>query len=498
MAVSHKGSGQQDSAGAQTAYDEVPYISGARAATSIDRLASLGRLLGIATADPHACRVLELGCGDGGNLIPMAISFPGSEFVGIDLAPTAIERGRLAVGELGVGNVSLLTGAFADVDASYGAFDYVIAHGIYSWVPPSARDDLLAAVRQRMMPDGIAFVSYNALPGSHIRGVLREMMVHHTRHITDPATKIAEARGLLSMLMQAPAQAGDVYRPLLQSDVGIAMRSSDYLLYHDDLADVNQPFFFGEFMADAHRHGLQFAAEANFSQMSTESVPAEVAEQLNELGSRDILAKEQYLDFMTCRSFRQTLLCHKEVQVDRQVTLDRVRELRMASDARETSADPASGAVGFSSPNTSALRTDHSAAIAALRMLGAAFPRSIPFDDLAVDSGVVTIAEAETLAEVLYRAATVGLVSLHVSEPPAVFAVSERPLASAWARRRASSGRVVNLYHESLTLGDGQAEILELLDGAHTLAGIATALACDESAIATEIADFAAKGLLLG
>lgn len=488
-----------EAADASTSYDQVPYLSGARGATSIDRLGTLGRLLGMEVADPQHCRVLELGCGDGGNLIPMAVSFPNSEFLGVDLARTAVERGLGAIGELRIPNIRLVQGTFAAVGEDNDAFDYVIAHGIYSWVPAEVRDQLLDVIRRVLAPNGVAFVSYNALPGSHMRGVLREMMLLHTRSITDPAEKIAQARELLAMLMRAPAQAGDVYRPLLQSEVGIAMQTSDFLLYHDDLSEVNQPFFFADFMADAQRHGLQFAAEANFSQMSTESLPPDLAGQLAELGQRDLLAKEQYLDFMTCRSFRQTLLCHEAVGMDRRVSLGRVRSFRIASDAREVPGEhPDGGVVAFAGPNTSALHSDHAAAIAVLRRLSSIYPRSLPFDELATGAGAYANGDAESLAEVLFRAYSAGVLEFHISEPGAVFDVSARPVASPWGRYRAASGRVVSLYHHSVSLGEGQAGVLQLLDGAHTASAIATELGREREAVATDIADFAAKGLLLG
>jgi methyltransferase-like protein len=277
------------------------------------------------------------------------------------------------------------------------------------------------------------------------------------------------------------------------------MQTSDYLLFHDDLSEVNQPYFFADFMAEAHRHGLQFAAEANFSQMSVDSLPPDIAAQFAELGQRDLLAKEQYLDFMTCRSFRQTLLCHQEVEVDRSVSLERVRAFRISSNAREVTGDSDSdGVVEFAGPGSSALRTGHPAAIAALRLLGERYPQSVPFDELAVAAGAAAVGDAETLAEVVYRAYTAGVLGFHISEPAAVFEPSLRPLASPWARYRASSGRVVNLYHDSLSLDDGQGAVLALLDGEHTAGDIARLLDREERAVAEDIADFAAKGLLLG
>ncbi len=482
-----------------TAYDVVPYLSGARLPTFPDGMAVIGRLLGLEPAHPNAARILELACGDGGNLIPMAISLPRSEFLGVDLAPTAVERGTAAIGELGLKNVRLLQGDIAALGDELGSFDYVIAHGVYSWVPASVRAALLGLVRRVMRPHGLAFVSYNAEPGDHIRGVLRGMMRMHTRAVTDPRKKIEQARALLGMLSLAPGNAGDAYRALLQSEVGKALAASDHLLYHDDLADISQPFFFTEFMDAAHAAGLEFAAEAAFHAMSLESLPVELAGALAELGRSDIIAKEQYLDFITCRGFRQTLLCHAGAPLDRAVTTARIRQLRCVSSlSRVAGADPGDSLVAFQTPHGSALTTDSPIAVAALDILRARFPRSVPFEALAAEAGAGDPAGEQLLAEVLFRAFSAGAVGFRLHEPAAGDGVTGRPAASPWARLRAGARRCVNLYHETVHLEEPDAGLLPLLDGTRTVAEVATALGRDEPDVREALARLGRLSLLVG
>ena len=83
------------------------------------------------------CRVLELGCASGGNLIPMAMDFPDSEFLGIDLSARQIEAGKVHLANLKPRNIELRAASIMDVDAGYGQFDYIICHGVFSWVPPA-------------------------------------------------------------------------------------------------------------------------------------------------------------------------------------------------------------------------------------------------------------------------------------------------------------------------------------------------------------------------
>lgn len=478
-----------------TVYDLVPYNSGARAASYVDHLASLGRLLGIPAAAPDACRVLEIACGDGGNLIPMAVSLPGSSFFGVDLAATAIERGQQAIADLGLTNIELAHRDLTTLGDEIGTFDYIVAHGVYSWVPADVRRALLRVVRERMKPNGIAFVSYNAMPGDHIRGVVRQMMRMHTAGITDPQKKLQQARALLGVLSRVPGEAGDVYRPLMQSEIGRALQASDDLLYHDDLAAISQPFFFAEFMAAATAAGLQFACEAVFHSMRVDAMPADIAEQLSALAARDIIAKEQYLDFLTCRGFRQTLLCHRETRIDRDITAERMQQFRFMTEAKEDD-EPGErpGAIRFRHPNTSAMQTNHPLAIRALRLLAANAPRSCAFEELAEGANDE---DREALADTLFQAFSAGLVEIRLFEPAAAIEVSERPVASAWARHEADRGLVANLYHEAIRLDDESREIVPLLDGTRTLAEAAAQLGLEEPAVRGRVTKLAALGLLV-
>ena len=188
--------GQQE---ALTGYDRVPYPGHPFAQTHPDRLATVATLFGLRPAPPDACRVLELGCGDGGNLVPMAYGLPGTTFSGIDLAGRAIERARRLASALGLDNVRF---EHADLTAARGEFDYVIAHGVYSWIEPTARDALLAACRRHLAPGGVAYISYDVLPGGHLREITRQMLRWHLRDVDEPEQRIAQARALLGAIVE--------------------------------------------------------------------------------------------------------------------------------------------------------------------------------------------------------------------------------------------------------------------------------------------------------
>src|SRR5918997_4118593 len=152
------------------AYDAVRYSNNPYAQTHPERLATVAILHGLTPPDPFTARVLEVGCGAGGNLLAMAAATPGIRATGVDLAAGPIADGRAAIAEIGLENVELHA---ADVrslaDGSLGAFDYIVAHGVYSWIPDDARDALLATIRNCLVPDGVAYVSFNAQPGGYFR-----------------------------------------------------------------------------------------------------------------------------------------------------------------------------------------------------------------------------------------------------------------------------------------------------------------------------------------
>ena len=197
------------------AYDAVAYPSFSYPNTHPDRLATMAILYGLIPAPVEQCRVLEIACNEGANLIPMAYAIPGSEFVGFDLARLPIKRGQERIPELGLTNVRIFQSDLLNVDAELGQFDYIIAHGLYAWVPEPVRERLLALCSELLGPHGVAFVSYNALPGGHLRNMIRDMMLYSVKDIEDPGQKVERAIAFLRSVLDTRPQ-GDGFRVLIE------------------------------------------------------------------------------------------------------------------------------------------------------------------------------------------------------------------------------------------------------------------------------------------
>ncbi len=464
-----------------TLYDELPYHGSAFVETHPDRLAVIGTLFGMTPAPVDRCRVLELACGDGGNLVPMAFTLPESHFTGIDLAETAIARGQELIDQLRLSNIRLQQLDLMDFNSSFGEFDYIIAHGLYSWVPAPVRERILDVCKTHLAPNGIAYISYNTYPGGHLRDAIRRMMQYHVRDSADPPEKSRRARELLEFLVEShPEQ--DAYSLFLQFELQSFLERSPAHFFHDELSDCNNRFYFHEFSKDASRHRLQFLGEARLLSSQTGDIPPTTLEKLQTFCGDDYLAREQYIDFVKLRNFRHSLICHSEVVLDRRLGSSPVTKMLVASAARPASADPNVSSAAAEEfrfhEGAGSMSTNHPLGKAAMLHLGRIWPSATSFSDLlhaarglaGRDSGSgfePLETDASWLSGTILKLQAANFAELHTHAPPCATKVSETPVASALVRAQLRTRqRVTNLRHASISLDDEAARLMvSLLDG---------------------------------
>ena len=484
---------------AATAYDEVLYPRRAFPQTHPERLATMATVYGLNPAPPSQCRVLEIGCGHGWNLFPMAYDFPDSEFLGFDIAARPIALGTNDAAALGLNNLRLVPRDIMDDSDDLGTFDYIIAPGVYSWVPEPVRDRILAICEARLAPHGVAFVSYNTYPGCHLRQAVWQILQFHVEGIADPGERISQARALARFMADCP-QAEGSDGAVLGSEMRAVLDHSPGLLFHDDLAATNVPVYFREFAAHARRHRLQFLAEANFHEMQPHAYPSEIARQVWLLADQNLVQKEQYLDFLRNRRFRQTLLCREEVALDRLLRRETLRGLHFGSSARPVAERPDVGSPGlvveFRGRGDSTMSTNHPLAKAAMLHLGQAWPRLVGLDELLRTARSGTSAdEADALLDILLAAYTAGLVELSTHSPRFALEPGPRPTASPVVRLQLEHGSfVASLRHTSVYIEDDLGRrLLRLMDGTRTPEMLRHALEAPPSPVEVSAAALARK-----
>jgi len=481
---------------APSSYDDLPYPSNPFPRTHPDHLASIATLFDLSPVPADECRLLELGCASGGNLIPMAVAFPGSRFVGVDYSETQIEQGRKTVAALGLKNIELRHASILDVDESYGPFDYVICHGVYSWVPEEVQEGILRVLRDRLTEHGVGYVSYNTFPGWHMRGMIRDMMCYHVSRHRDlpPLGRVAQARGLLNFLARSVQNEQSAYSLLLKHELETLQKHSDSYLFHEHLEENNDPIYFFEFNERLHAHKLRYLGEADFCVMVHTTLPPDVQEVLNQVAP-NLIQMEQYLDFLRNRTFRQTLIVHEHHRPNYALHPDKMAAFHLASPLKPKSPKPdlaGAAAEEFVGLNEMSLTTTDAIVKAALAYLGEVWPRPVHFNAvftqarsrIAADAAAPPQAPTDEARFVLgkavltaYAGGSNNLIELWLRPPAFATTVSDRPLASPLARLQAASGPVVStLRHQVVTLSEFDRQLLPYLDGSRTRPAMLKAL----------------------
>jgi SAM-dependent methyltransferase len=388
--------------------------------------------------------VLEVGCGAGGNLIAMATSAPGIQALGIDLAAGPIADGNREIADIGLTNVELRHGDVRDLDG-LGTFDYVIAHGLYSWVPADARDALLDAIRRFLTPDGVAYVSYNAQPGGYLRSMLRDAGLWHARGAGDEVATATKARELYVFLKEHRVTTADTWGAVLAREVPPLSEAPIYKLVHDDLAEHFESTWFADFAAHAARYELGYVGEADLYSLRTEMLPDDVGVRLWELAGGDRIAYENYSDLLTARHFRQSVLCHA---ANAPAGVEPVPALTERLHW---------GALQDAEPLEVGLVADAYAALAALG------GRTLRFDELRDRLG----ADREALGAALLDGFRRERLLPHAGPLNPPEQVAERPVASPLARWQAAHGEdLTSLVFRVVRMEEPAARILiTLLDG---------------------------------
>jgi SAM-dependent methyltransferase len=469
-------------------YERLAYTSKPYRHSTPVRTHVIARLFGVTSPDPRTARVLEIGCAGGGNLLPLASLYPDASFVGLDPATNHIAQAEATRDALGLTNARFVLAPIEELDPSEGPFDYIVCHGVFSWVPETARRAILEACRDRLAPNGIAYISYNTLPGWHMRRVVRDAMMFHVAPWSDPQERITQARAMVHFLADVTGAVGPMGQYLEIERENMERYGDDYL-FHEHLSPDNDPLYFHEFMALARGYGLKFLGEAELPGMMPLDLRPDAREVLSTL-TDDLERSQQYMDFLVHRAFRQTLLVHQTTDVDPIIQSSRAWDLHGATQLHRPDDGPApldpGVALTFMSPDGRGFTTDHPVVKAALLLLRSEWAGTLPVTDLAeraaarVREAGIDVADdhVSSVAKALVLAAARGLAELWPFPVVCDGGEADRPQTWPIARLQAAAGLswVTSQRHEPIRIDELDRRILLACDGTRDRTALADAL----------------------
>ena len=297
----------------QTIYSELGYKSMPFPYTTPATLEAYAALVGGSAPNPKTARVLELGATYGGNIISQALFNPDTTFIGIELSQEQVEKGNEVIANAGLTNVSLIQSDIASIGSEIGTFDYIIAHGVYSWVDDGVKDALLRLIDEHLAEDGIAYISYNTYPGWHTMDEVRQLMMFSNRDKAQFNHKEKVLHGkTVGSIVGSQILKYDNLKERNSKFLGAlrsVMQKDEYYVGHDHLEPNNDPVYFYQFNDHLGAHNLAYLCDADLTLSMVRSFDADIADTLDKLALNDHVAQEQYLDFMLDTTFRKSIIC---------------------------------------------------------------------------------------------------------------------------------------------------------------------------------------------
>lgn len=459
---------------ARTSYDDVLYESHSYPATQPPHLFTVGTLFGLTPPPLETARVLELGSALGGNLLPLALDYPRATFVGVDLSREQTEAASRTREDLGLTNVTFLQRDILDITEELGTFDYIICHGILSWVPENVRGKVLDICRDHLTPSGLAVVSYNALPGWHFIGGLRDMMRYHCRNFTTPQEQISQAVGLLDFLSENAPPGQQAYKTIIDNERRILTSTNPSYIFHDHLENTNTPFYLHDFVDRIKERGLHYVGDSSLPSMHVGSLPVAAREKIRQIS--DPVRREQYMDFLHNRRFKFSIISRQSPGAGREIDPDSIFRfyVEVNMKARDETPDTEQPVTFVHSGGSGASFTTQKRAVSEFYLeLTRQAPRRVLLKDVILTTqkklGLKTPQPLERAARNFALPLVMsGFLSLTPDRDRSVTGVSEKPCAAPLARIQARDPQcrmVINAHRTMTRIDLFTQQLLRHLDG---------------------------------
>ncbi len=290
-------------------YDRIPYIGDSYPSTHIRHLWAMGNILGVNPTPPPRARTMEIGSACGYNIFPQAVHFPNAYFLGIDLSAKHTEQAEQMREMLQCNNVEFRCANIVDVKEPPHSFDYIICHGVFSWVPLEVRDSILQLIKSCLTPNGLALISYNCSPGWVFGTMMRNYVSLYDNHSEphDIRLKVMQEKANEFYLMMKKTR--PELEPFFASELNIINTYASFYVLHEFGEPENQPLLYTDFVEDLHQHGLQIASDISMNDVGNHG---DIQDLLHLPEYKRKAAFLQADDLKSLRRFRHSVVMHEE------------------------------------------------------------------------------------------------------------------------------------------------------------------------------------------
>ena len=466
-----------------------------------NQMAVVARLQGIQPPALAGCRVLELGCANGGNLLPLAESMPDSDFLGVDRALRPVDDAGRIGSKLGIENVQFACESFENLDASIGQFDYVLCHGVFCWTTPNVQEHILRICRDLLKPNGLAHIHLNVVPGSWLGDFFRAYLQTNQDRSKAPLEQVTDARRDLEFMSKAFVGNSKNHTATIRAAAARLLQITDVDLFHAYLGVKNYPIPFMDFLAQAREHGLTYIADLAPSFQLRQSTSVTWSEYL----PRDSDQREQTLDYLENRGTRHCLI-GRAPELAPTITppgvSGNIDDFYVVGYPHpvDPPKDAPPNAFAFQSEfGRSAVTKDPRVAVILNAMGDQKTPITVgQLKALANQETLPDTLKINSIEEELVALAAGRFLQLSVAMPKFT-ANATHPKTTAFSRYQldATNGLTTTLRHEVVKLSEQDQTIFQLLDGRNSAASVATAVGMPEVDILKAFERMSKIGLFL-
>jgi SAM-dependent methyltransferase len=413
------------------------------------------------------CRVLEIGCAAGTNLLPMAAVLPHSTFVGVDLSQVHVDTAKDLAHAADLHNVQPMLADILQFPPGQGTFDFIIAHGIFSWVPDDVKQAILRLCGELLTDQGIACISYNCYPGWSHRAAICDLLRLRLQGVEGFDARTSAAWETLNVIDKSLEKLSAPHAAMTRDIIRSMRQKSPNTFFHDEIGTINDPCYFLQFVEWAAEHGLQYLSDSMLATMLYENLPEGVRASLESL-RLDHLQLEQFMDFLRNRMFRSTLLCRKEARLDRRISRKALRTLRFRSlmHPRETPDLRPGVRAEFTSEAGHGVSSDQPAVKRFLMYLASQSPRFVPFKEAAAHANGPAQTPPDSFVELTLELLAKELMEVSAFGVNLPQQIPHRPAATKLAREQSKrTGSAVNLVHQLCVLAKDESGLMARLDG---------------------------------